>query len=314
MEHGVLSTSPSVSVIVPTVSRPELLRTAVRSILEQDYPGPVEVVVVHDHSEPDTALAEEFELTGHGGARTLRVITNSRRQGLAGTRNSGVLESSGDLIAFCDDDDRWHPEKLSAQVRALTGANAGLAVCGIVIEVGSQRHERVPTAEDVTLHEVARRRVMEAHPSTVLVRRDGFERIGWVDEDLPGGYAEDWDWMLRALATEPVAVVSRPLVTVLWHPGSYFTSRWLTIIEALDYMIDKHAPLRESRRGLARIYGQKAVAYAAVEKPKESVRWAVKSLRLTLAERRAYVALVIASGAVSADRVVAWANRRGRGI
>ena len=49
---------PSVSAVVPTRDRPELLRAAVRAILDQDHPGPVEVVVVHDQSEPDAALAE----------------------------------------------------------------------------------------------------------------------------------------------------------------------------------------------------------------------------------------------------------------
>jgi cellulose synthase/poly-beta-1,6-N-acetylglucosamine synthase-like glycosyltransferase len=50
-------TAPSVSVVVATRNRPELLRKALGSIAAQDYPGPVELVVVYDQSEPETDLA-----------------------------------------------------------------------------------------------------------------------------------------------------------------------------------------------------------------------------------------------------------------
>lgn len=307
-------TAPSVSVVVATRNRPELLRKALGSIAAQDYPGPVELVVVYDQSEPETDLAADLPLSGQAGERRVHVVTNTRSPGLAGARNSGVTASSGEFLAFCDDDDSWRPDKLGTQVSMLTTTGAGLSVCGIEITIGDQTHIRVPTPADVTVDELARRRVMEAHPSTVVVTRAAFDRIGWVDEDLPGGYAEDYDWMLRALAAEKVAVVSKPLVVVLWHPGSFFTTRWAVIIDALDYMVDKHAVIRESPRGLARIYGQKAVAYGALKRRTESSRWALRALRLAPGEKRGYLALAIASGVVPANRVLQWANARGRGI
>jgi len=48
--------TPTVSVVVPTRDRPELLRRAVTAILEQTYPGPVECLVVFDQSDPDLPL------------------------------------------------------------------------------------------------------------------------------------------------------------------------------------------------------------------------------------------------------------------
>ncbi|WP_432949205.1 glycosyltransferase family 2 protein [Kribbella sp. CA-253562] len=307
-------TAPSVSVVVATRNRPELLRKALGSIAAQTYTGPVELIVVYDQSDPETGLAADLPLTGQAGERVVRVVTNTRTPGLAGARNSGVTASNGEYLAFCDDDDSWRPDKLSTQVAMLITSGAGLSVCGIEITIGDQTHVRVPTPADVTVAELARRRVMEAHPSTVVVRREAFDRIGWVDEELPGGYAEDYDWMLRALATEKVAVASKPLVEVLWHPGSFFTTRWAVIIDALDYMVDKHAAIRESPRGLARIYGQKAVAYAALKQRSDSSRWAWRALRLAPGEKRGYLALAIASGVVPANRVLQWANARGRGI
>src|SRR2546423_12296868 len=93
--------------VVPTRTRAELLRRTLAAIAAQDYPGAVRTVVVYDQSPPDPAL------TG------VTVRRNARTAGLAGARNTGVRAPPTDLIAFCDGDDEWAPNKLSAQLAAL---------------------------------------------------------------------------------------------------------------------------------------------------------------------------------------------------
>src|SRR5690606_3643695 len=104
---------PSVTAVIATRGRAELLRRAVRSIATQDYEGTIEVVVVYDQCDVDelSDLREE-----HPGI-SLVTTTNSASPGLAGGRNTGIGVASGELIAFCDDDDEWTPDKLAAQVR-----------------------------------------------------------------------------------------------------------------------------------------------------------------------------------------------------
>jgi glycosyltransferase involved in cell wall biosynthesis len=112
---------PAVSVIVPTVGRPELLRAAVESIRAQRYDGVIEIVVVSD--------AETVSLPDPGDPRRrLRVLTNSRRRGAAGARNTGLLAATGELVALCDDDDEWLPDKLATQVAALQAAPDAIGV------------------------------------------------------------------------------------------------------------------------------------------------------------------------------------------
>ena len=82
-------------------------------MLRQDYPGELEVVVVFDHTTPDLSLEQA------GPGRRVRVIANARQRGLAGNRNTGILATSSDLVAFLDDDDTWLPGKLTRQVSAL---------------------------------------------------------------------------------------------------------------------------------------------------------------------------------------------------
>ncbi|MGH3241239.1 MAG: glycosyltransferase, partial [Spirillospora sp.] len=86
---------PSVTVVVATRDRPELLRVALDSILAQDYPGDVDCLVVHDQSELDDSVAVDRP------GRRITVICNTRVPGLAGARNTGILAASGELVAFC---------------------------------------------------------------------------------------------------------------------------------------------------------------------------------------------------------------------
>ncbi|GAA2755819.1 glycosyltransferase family 2 protein [Actinopolymorpha rutila] len=305
---------PLVSVVIATRDRPELLRRAVRAVHDQDYPGPVECVVVFDQAPPDTSLATDVD-AGTAPARSTRVVGNVRTPGLAGARNSGIDAAAGDLIAFCDDDDEWLPDKLRLQVARLSATGADVAVSGIEVHYENRVITRVPAASDLVAAAIARRRVMEAHPSTVLVRAHALrERIGLVDEKIPGSYGEDFDWILRAAQSGPIAVVERPLVKVLWGSQSYFSDRWTTIIEAIDYGLAKHEVLRSDPIAQARQQGRKAFAYAAIGERRSALRWAWHTLRLNPRDPRACAAIVVALRLVSADRAMRLANSAGRGI
>ena len=299
---------PTVSVVIATHDRPQLLAVALDRVLAQDYPGTVECIVVFDRNVPDTSLERA------SGNRRVAVVANTRAPGLAGARNTGVLLATGAFVAFCDDDDEWLPQKLSAQVAALDGSDALTSVTGITVVYDDHETVRIPRPADMTVAELARRRVMEAHPSSVLVRRDALlGPIGLVDEEIPGSYGEDFDWILRAAAAGPIAVVEEALVRVRWGQ-SLFSQRWQTIIEAIDYGIAKHPVLRADRRGLARLYGRRAFANAALGHTRTALRDAARTVRLSWRERRAYLAVAVALRLVRAERLMELAHRRGKGI
>jgi glycosyltransferase involved in cell wall biosynthesis len=301
---------PRVSVVVPTRDRPELLRRAVTAILGQTYKGPVECLVVFDQSEP------ELPWPGLPPGRTLVLRRNDRTPGLAGARNSGILAATGELVAFCDDDDEWLPEKLARQVaRLLATPGAAVSTTGILVRYQDRTITRLAPTILVTHRQLLRSRLTELHPSTVLARRDRLlAQIGLVDEDIPGSYAEDYEWLLRASRLGPLLAVAEPLAIIHWHQSSFFADRWRTIIAALTYLVDKHRDLQQEPSGLARIYGQIAFAHAALGERKPARRWARRTLSLNRRERRAYLALAISLGLVSAKTVVRMAHGAGKGI
>ena len=301
---------PLVSVVVPTRDRPEPLRRAVAAILGQTYEGPVECLVVFDQSDPDLPWPDLPP------GRTLILRRNDRTPGLAGARNSGILAATGELVAFCDDDDEWLPEKLTRQVaRLLATPGSAVSTTGILVRYQDRTTTRLAPTILVTHRQLLRSRLTELHPSTVLAHRDRLlSQIGLVDEQLPGSYAEDYEWLLRASRHGPVLALPEPLAVIHWHQSSFFADRWRTIISALTYLVDKHRDLQQEPSGLARIYGQIAFAHAALGERKPARRWARRTLSLNRRERRAYLALAISLGLVSAKTVVRMAHVAGKGI
>lgn len=103
-----LGTTPLVSCLCPTYARPQMLREAIWSFLQQDYPNK-ELVVVNDHPEP-ILLDQEYDGV---------VIHNipERFPSLGAKRNHVVQVASSDLLLNWDDDDLYLPWRISEAVK-----------------------------------------------------------------------------------------------------------------------------------------------------------------------------------------------------
>lgn len=299
----------SVSVVIATRDRPELLRRAIDAVVAQRHSAEVEIVVVFDRSEPDRSL----EVDGDG--YRVIVTTNARTPGLAGARNSGVDKASNNWIAFCDDDDEWLPGKLQAQFQALAADPRARAACtGILIRYQDTDTPRLPDPDRMGFDDFLKDRMTEVHPSSWLVHAGTLvDEIGLVDEEIPGSYAEDYDLILRTARVCPIAVAPQPLVRVWWHGASFFFERWKTIDEALEYLIAKYPEFERHPDGLARIRGQQAVAKAAMGRRGDALATIVSTARLRPTEKRLPLALAVVGG-LKAETALQVAHRFGKGI
>jgi glycosyltransferase involved in cell wall biosynthesis len=315
---------PTVTVVIATRGRPELLRKAIAAAIEQDYPGPIDIVVVFDQVAIDplsdisfaaTAAVDADSVVRVRGLRTLVGIANSRTPGLAGGRNTGILAAEGEFIAFCDDDDEWAPSKLRSQLEVMTQhPGAILAATGITIESSGGLHDRLP-AQRTEFSDLLESRLTEIHPSSFLIRRaDLLGRVGLVDEELPASYGEDYDLLLRATRFGYVVSVQAPLVLVRWNRVSFFSGRWQAIADGLRYVLAKYPEFARTGVGSARLEGQIAFALAALGERSAARSWALRAMRHDRGQLRAYAAFAIAARLAPAELLVNAVNRRGRGL
>jgi glycosyltransferase involved in cell wall biosynthesis len=303
---------PLVSVILATRGRPELVRETLASIVAQDYPGQLEILVIHDQEPPDITLAESATPT-----RTIRILENDRHSpGLAGARNTGVEQARGAFIATCDDDDLWHPIKLSRQI-AYLNAHPDLLVVGAGIRLLMPEDRIVEwpgRSERVSLETLLRNRVKELHSSTLVMRADTFAKAGTYDETLPHGYAEDYDFVLKVARVGRIGIVVEPLADIRKNVQSWFRERAENTASALEHMLVIHPELKTSRRGYARILGQIAFARSTLGQRRRALGVVGRALVQWPVAPHAYLALFQITTGADPRRMLKIARIFGRGL
>jgi len=195
---------PKVSVIIPTHSRPQLLLRAVESARAAETN--TEIIVVDDASSDETAIVCR-NLTG------IKYVRLERNQGVAGARNVGILESTGQYIAFLDDDDRRLPGSLDLQLKALEENPDAAFCCGAMV-MADQDYQ--PTGEVIRPRHFGPDIFWELleldfpiMPLCTLIRKDCLLAVGLLNRRLNG--IDDWDIFTRLAEVYPVIVLDEPM-------------------------------------------------------------------------------------------------------
>ena len=246
----------------------------------------------------------------------MSVTRNEGRPGLAAARNWGRQGVETELIASCDDDDAWLPQKMSLQVARLQQHPAMLVVgAGIrLLMPGDRVVEWLGRADEVEQGDLLRSRRKELHSSTLLMRRAAFDLAGGYDEHLPQSYGEDYEWLLRVVRFGTIGVVREPLANINKAGQSWFRERAEVIAEALQYLLATHPELARSRRGHARILGQIAFALATSGARRASLQYVFRSLRRWPAAPQAHLALFQLVTGADPRLLLKTARAVGRGI
>lgn len=306
-----ISEWPTVCVVLPTRGRPELLREAVVSVVEQDYAGDIDLIVVHDQEEPQTELKELAR-----AGRSITLLNNTHAEGLAGARNTGLDNATAQYIASCDDDDFWDPEKLRLQMaRMLTEPDLVVLGAGIRLLMGEDHIVEWPgDSPDITRAQLLRSRRKELHSSTLLIRREVFDQVGGYDETLPSSYAEDYEFLLRAVETGRIGVVNTPLASIRKYNASWFRERAEVVSDALEYLLETHPQIAESRPGHARVLGQIAFAKSTMGERGEAMKVAGQAFRRWPVAPHAALAVVHSATGIDPRVLLGSVRKAGRGI
>ncbi|GAB76693.1 Glycosyl transferase family 2 [Austwickia chelonae] len=206
-----MTSSPSVSVIVPTYRRAGSIRRAVESALAQTVTD-LEVVVVDDGSRDGT------DEVVHGlGDERIRLFTHETNRGGNAARQTGMDQARGTWLAFLDSDDLWLPEKLEKQLQRLDEQGPEYGFCytwyDIELNDGSFLPPRQVRAEGLHRPELIAEPLVGTF-STMMVSRAVAEQVGGVDLSLPA--CQDWEFVSRVSQVTGVCVVPEVLVHY-WH-------------------------------------------------------------------------------------------------
>jgi mycofactocin system glycosyltransferase len=203
-QGGILDWTPSpprnlplVSIVIPVYNRPKEIETCLASLQSLEYPaGKIETIVVDDASLDHTpAVARRFNV---------RLIVMPRNRGQSAARNTGVAAAKGEIIAFLDSDCIAQPNWLRELVPyfqdprvALVGGDVG----AYYRDNRMDRYEQVCSALNMGADPVMGRGnncVCYVPTCNMLVRKEVYDQMGGLDENLRVGEDVDLCWRLMA--------------------------------------------------------------------------------------------------------------------
>jgi len=222
-----------ISVVIPTHNRVELLEKAVKSVLNQTY-SDLEIIIVDDASTDDTeSRIKRF------GSDKITYFRVDESKGGNHARNIGIEKSTGEYIAFLDDDDEWMPTKLQEQMLIFKrDESIGLVYTGaeVIYTANNGKYNIIPTKKGELSKDILTYNYIGT-TSSVMVRKDIINLAGRFDLEMPA--LQDYDLWIRICQITKIGFVKKPLIKYYIHTNTnQITNNILKNQQAIE-LIDK---------------------------------------------------------------------------
>jgi glycosyltransferase involved in cell wall biosynthesis len=248
-----------ISVIIPTYNSDKYISEAIRSVLRQtctDY----EIIVIDDGSTDST---REIIENNFPQVRYFYIPN----QGVSIARNYGMRRACGEFIAFLDADDLWLPEKLEKQLKVFNADQELMLVFTEhrVFDTNGFRKTIFSKKKRLMKGDVVKNLFLYSHvaTSTVMVRRQVFQEIGYFEENLKA--AEDDNLWMRIALKFRIHLLDEVLVHYRWTENSLSRSAsnlFDGVLKNLELIENKYPDLRK-RLGRANIRRKKSDIYSS---------------------------------------------------
>lgn len=226
---------PEISVIVPVFNLEDYVSQALDSILAQESCPDFEVLVIDDHSTDNTVAI----ITAYSERDSrIKILTNQRKKGVAGARNTGFDNARGKWIAFLDGDDTWEPSNLSSlsdvlnqypDVNIIISDRYEIDIYGkkelqSEIEPCWHKHFSVANKNGELLRInnpvlIFLKDEVLIRTGCCLIRHELIKQVGNCDEELEAGV--DMSWFLKLSAhVNYIIYVPKPLMNYQYRSGS----------------------------------------------------------------------------------------------
>jgi glycosyltransferase involved in cell wall biosynthesis len=248
---------PLVTVIITTYNRPDFLRSAVRTVANQQY-NPIELVVIDDHSRtPAHEVLDDWS----SDFERFEIHRHTENQGANAARNTGIEVATGEYIAFLDDDDRWDPEKIATQVDMFQndGPEVGVVYTGrkVVDDDGSVARVWLPDEPEGDMTKSLLCRNIVGTQSSIMVRSEIAKETPF-DETIPRW--ADLEWYVSVSTKCEFVGVREPLVIYDRSAHNRISDDYEVLEESYELFIEKYRDLAASYGPL---FERKMLAWSA---------------------------------------------------
>ncbi|ASA78486.1 glycosyltransferase [Thermococcus sp. 5-4] len=265
---------PTVSVIIPTYNRANLLKRAIESVISQRFED-FELIVVDDASPDNTP--EIVESINDTRIRYIRLKENS---GGPVARNTGIKKARGKFIALLDDDDEWLPNRLEVQVRKFENLDREFGVVYGGFYYVSQQDgkilgKRLPRHRGDVYEHFLRENFIGS--PTLLIRRECFKRAGLFDPKLTS--SQDWDMWLRIARYYKFDYVNEIVAKYYVH-GRQISFNMGKYIPGRERFIRKHLDIWRNPNVLSIHLSQMGLLLLLGGDPEKGLKYLIRSVAI----------------------------------
>ena len=248
-----------VSVVITTYRRPpEIVNRAIKSVINQTYRN-LEIIIIDDSPDDfkERKDVEKMILSIKEKDKRIRYIKHTENKGACAARNTGIVNSHGNFIAFLDDDDEWLPAKIEKQLELFKDPEVGLVYCrSFTIDelYGVKKIRKTKFYKGYVFDQLFRTNFIGS-TSFPLIKKECFQHCGIFDINLKS--CQDFDLWLRIAKKYKVDYVDEPLVNYYIHGNERMSTNPLNRIQGIALVTDKYKeylefhPYLKSRRLLA---------------------------------------------------------------
>ncbi|MCD8235240.1 MAG: glycosyltransferase [Prevotellaceae bacterium] len=224
----------------------EIVRRAIESVAVQTYPN-IELILVNDYPEDSLLVSDLGKLAKKYNERLhVNYIVHEHNKGACAARNTGITNSTGEYIAFLDDDDEWYPTKIEKMVEVLSkNDKTGLVYSSYVIRSKSGDTEiRPPVFQDDWFIQLLGQNFIGS-TSFPALKRECIISAGMFDVKMKS--MQDWDMWLRVAKIADIAFIDEPLTLYNVEEESISTNV-SNKISGHKRMLDKYSDDYESHK------------------------------------------------------------------
>lgn len=235
-----------ISVVIPTYNRAHLIKESLQSVLDQTV-QPLEIIVVDDFSTDNTE-----DVVKSLNSPLIKYFKNQRTKGANGARNTGIILSQGEFIAFHDSDDIWLSDKLEKQLQVLQD-QLDVDMCFCSLRQNDKKNTVIPrkkiSSENIG-HQLLKGNFISTQ--TIFIRK---VKIGshLFDEELKR--FQDWDFIL---GFKEIKIFHLDIPLVVQDVSGVRISNKVKEIDSYKAIFDKY-PMLANKSLYFRIISQKII-------------------------------------------------------
>lgn len=223
---------PLISIVTPNLNQGSFLEPAIRSVLDQNYPNLQYIIIDGGSKDESVSIIRKYE-------KQLDFWVSEKDRGQSHAINKGFIQSTGNILAWLNADDRLEPGALHFAAKKFSAGSSWIT--------GASRIERPGKKEAFIKRPRGNLRTKEILPwfknwfpqPSTFWSRALWEKAGPLNESL--NYVMDYDLWLKMSRFAVLEAVPEIMSSCSWHQGSKSYSQRTRVYLEMAQVMDRHS-------------------------------------------------------------------------